>query len=116
MATRRRSPVSHPHARLPIIIQIVDSEENIRRLLPVVEDMMDKGLIAMSDVKISEFRRRRRFRMFEKILVAHDGSDGAQKAFDVAVELASGSRWASYDQRGGGLPRYAETTMGRSTR
>jgi PII-like signaling protein len=37
---------------LPIIIQIVDSEENIRLLLPVVEDMMDKGLIAMSDVKI----------------------------------------------------------------
>jgi len=27
--------------------------------------------------------------VFEKILVAHDGSDGAQRAFDVAVELAS---------------------------
>ena len=27
--------------------------------------------------------------MFEKILVAHDGSDGAQKAFDAAVDLAS---------------------------
>jgi PII-like signaling protein len=37
---------------LPIVVQIVDSEENIRRLLPVVEDMMDKGLIAMSDVTI----------------------------------------------------------------
>jgi uncharacterized protein len=37
---------------LPIVVQIVDSEENIRRLLPVVEEMMDKGLIAMSDVNI----------------------------------------------------------------
>ena len=35
---------------LPIIVQIVDSAENIQRLLPVVEDMMDKGLIAISDV------------------------------------------------------------------
>jgi len=26
--------------------------------------------------------------MFDQILVAHDGSDGAGKAFDVAVELA----------------------------
>jgi uncharacterized protein len=42
---------------LPIIIQIVDSEENIRRLLPVVEDMMDKGLIAMSDVNILRIQK-----------------------------------------------------------
>ncbi|MGD1094598.1 MAG: DUF190 domain-containing protein [Bryobacteraceae bacterium] len=35
---------------LPIVVQIVDSEESIQRLLPVVEEMMDKGLIAMSDV------------------------------------------------------------------
>jgi nucleotide-binding universal stress UspA family protein len=26
--------------------------------------------------------------MFNKLLIAHDGSDGAQKAFDVAVDLA----------------------------
>jgi PII-like signaling protein len=35
---------------LPVIVQIVDSAENIKRLLPVVEEMMDKGLIAISDV------------------------------------------------------------------
>ena len=35
---------------LPVVIQIVDSDQNIQRLLPVVEDMMDKGLMAMSDV------------------------------------------------------------------
>jgi hypothetical protein len=37
---------------LPIVIQIVDTEENIQRLLPVMEDMMDQGLIAMSDVEV----------------------------------------------------------------
>ncbi len=42
---------------LPIVIQIVDSEENIQRLLPVVEDMMDKGLIAMSDVEILRIKK-----------------------------------------------------------
>jgi uncharacterized protein len=35
---------------LPIVIQIVDTDANIQRLLPIVEDMMDKGLIAISDV------------------------------------------------------------------
>src|SRR3972149_3385880 len=33
---------------LPVVVTIVDSEDNIRRLLPVVEGMMDKGLIAIS--------------------------------------------------------------------
>ena len=35
----------------PIVVTIVDSEENIRRLLPVVEEMVDTCLIAISDVK-----------------------------------------------------------------
>jgi PII-like signaling protein len=42
---------------LPILVQIVDSEENIQRLLPVVEDMMDNGLIAMSDVNMFRVRK-----------------------------------------------------------
>jgi PII-like signaling protein len=42
---------------LPIVIQIVDSEENIQRLLRVVEDMMDKGLIAMSDVEVLRIQK-----------------------------------------------------------
>jgi len=42
---------------LPIVIQIVDTEESIQRLLPIVEEMMDKGLIAMSDVKIMRIQK-----------------------------------------------------------
>lgn len=42
---------------LPILVQIVDTEENIQRLLPVVEEMMDKGLIATSDVSVLRVRK-----------------------------------------------------------
>ena len=42
---------------LPIVVQIVDTEENVRRLLPIVEEMMDKGLIAMSDVSIVRLQK-----------------------------------------------------------
>lgn len=42
---------------LPIVVQIVDSEENVVRLLPVMEEMMDKGLIAMSDVNVIRIQK-----------------------------------------------------------
>jgi PII-like signaling protein len=42
---------------LPIVVSIVDSAENIARLLPVIEEMMDKGLIAMSDVEVIRIQR-----------------------------------------------------------
>ncbi len=42
---------------LPIVVQIVDTEENIQRLLPIVEDMMDRGLIAMSDVSMVRIQK-----------------------------------------------------------
>src|SRR5689334_15302277 len=41
---------------LPIVVLIVDSEDNIRRLLAVVEKMMDKGMIAISDVEARRIR------------------------------------------------------------
>jgi PII-like signaling protein len=42
---------------LPIVVQIVDSAENIQRLLPIVEGMMDKGLIAISDVSVIRIQK-----------------------------------------------------------
>jgi len=35
----------------PIVVTIVDSEENLARLIPEVEAMMDTGMIATSDVE-----------------------------------------------------------------
>ena len=35
----------------PIVVTVIDSEENIRRLLPALEEMVDTGLIAISDVQ-----------------------------------------------------------------
>jgi uncharacterized protein len=35
---------------LPIVITIVDSAESLQRLIPAVEEMMDTGMIALSDV------------------------------------------------------------------
>jgi PII-like signaling protein len=40
----------------PIVVAIVDSADNIRRLLPVLEDMIDVGLIAISDVEVTRIR------------------------------------------------------------
>jgi len=41
----------------PIVVTIVDTEENLRRLIPAVEDMMDTGLIATSDVEVIRIQK-----------------------------------------------------------
>ena len=44
-----------PHAfrhDQPIIITVVDSEENIRRLVPVIEPLLHTGLLTLSPVEI----------------------------------------------------------------
>ena len=42
---------------LPIVVTIVDSAENIDRLAPIVEEMMETGLIAVSDVQIKRIQK-----------------------------------------------------------
>ena len=42
----------------PIVISIVDTEENLRRLVPVVEEMMDTGLMAVSDVRVVRVQKK----------------------------------------------------------
>ena len=41
----------------PIVVTIIDTEENIARLLPIVEEMMGTGLIAISDVAVSRIQK-----------------------------------------------------------
>ena len=41
----------------PIVIVIIDSENRISELLPIIEAMMDKGVIAMSDVETVRVER-----------------------------------------------------------
>ena len=40
------------HSDRPIVITIVDTAENIERLIPVVAEMMDTGLLASSEVQM----------------------------------------------------------------
>ena len=42
----------------PILISIVDSADNLSRLVPVVEEMLDTGLIAVSDVKVVRVQKK----------------------------------------------------------
>ena len=46
------------HHDQPIVISIVDTEDNLRRLVPVVEQMMDTGLMAMSDVQVVRVQKK----------------------------------------------------------
>jgi PII-like signaling protein len=43
----------------PIVVTIVDSAENIRRLIPVMADMMDTGLMATSAVQMIRIQKSR---------------------------------------------------------
>lgn len=41
----------------PILITIVDSEPQLQKLLPVLDEMLDTGLIAMSDAEIRRVQK-----------------------------------------------------------
>jgi PII-like signaling protein len=40
---------------LPIMLSVIDTEEKIRGILPVLDEMVDEGLIALSDVEIIKY-------------------------------------------------------------
>ncbi len=46
------------HHDRPVLVTIVDTQENLSRLIPVVEDMMDTGLLAMSDVRVIRVQKK----------------------------------------------------------
>ena len=41
---------------LPIVIEIVDSAEKIGALLPVIEEMVQEGLITLENVRVLQYR------------------------------------------------------------
>lgn len=41
---------------LPVVIEIVDSEEKIQSFLPVLQEMMKAGLVTMEKVQAIEYR------------------------------------------------------------
>ena len=52
--------IRRPHllqfsADAPILVQIIDTAENIQRLIPALDEMVKEGLIAMSDVEVIKY-------------------------------------------------------------
>jgi PII-like signaling protein len=43
---------------LPVVIEIVDSQEKIEAFLPVVDEMMDSGLVTMERAQVIRYRHR----------------------------------------------------------
>ena len=41
---------------LPLVIEIVDSDEKIKSFLPVLDDMMRAGLVTMEKVQVIDYR------------------------------------------------------------
>jgi uncharacterized protein len=39
----------------PIMVSVIDTDEKIRSLLPALEEMVDEGLIAMSEVEVIRY-------------------------------------------------------------
>jgi PII-like signaling protein len=39
----------------PIMVSVIDTEEKIRNLIPALDEMVDEGLIAMSEVEVIRY-------------------------------------------------------------
>lgn len=39
----------------PVMVSVIDSEDKIQRLLPFLDQMVDEGLIAMSEVEVIKY-------------------------------------------------------------
>jgi PII-like signaling protein len=56
------SAIHEPHlfslsSDLPIVIEIVDSDENIRAFLPCLDEMVQEGMITTSEVEVIKYSR-----------------------------------------------------------
>lgn len=46
-------------ADLPVLIEVVDSEERIRDLMPMLDAMIPEGLVTLENVEIIRYRKER---------------------------------------------------------
>jgi uncharacterized protein len=44
---------------LPVVVEIVDSEEKISAFLPVLDEMMESGLVTLEAAKVLQYNRQR---------------------------------------------------------
>jgi PII-like signaling protein len=51
---RRAHTLSFSHDA-PLMVSVVDSEDKIQKLLPLLDEMVGEGLIAMSDVEVIKY-------------------------------------------------------------
>lgn len=51
----RRSHLLRFSSDAPILVQVIDSAENIQRLIPALDEMVHEGLIAVSDVEVIKY-------------------------------------------------------------
>jgi uncharacterized protein len=51
----RRSHLLSMSRDAPVMVSVVDSEEKIRRLIPILDEMVAEGLMAMSDVEVIKY-------------------------------------------------------------
>jgi len=46
------------HGELPILITVMDTEENINKMLPILDDMVNEGIVVLSDVNVIKYTHR----------------------------------------------------------
>ncbi|MGC1619078.1 MAG: DUF190 domain-containing protein [Candidatus Acidiferrum sp.] len=51
----RRSHLLSISRDAPLMVSVVDSEEKIRKLIPILDEMVSEGLIAVSDVEVIKY-------------------------------------------------------------
>ena len=52
----RTSHILELSADLPVVVEVVDTEEHIDRLLPILDEMLEDGLVTIEKVKVVRYR------------------------------------------------------------
>jgi PII-like signaling protein len=46
------------HGELPILITVMDTEDNINKVIPILDDMVREGIVVLSDVNVIKYTHR----------------------------------------------------------